>query len=141
MKIFIDTNILVDLLTNRGGFTQQSIRLFRFTDKPGIRFYTSTHIIVTLHYLLKKYVPEKELRNTLLDLLDFVELIAANPVVIKQSLMNSSISDFEDAVQFHSANQISNMNFIVTRNLKDFKGTSIPALAADEMIRILESEK
>jgi predicted nucleic acid-binding protein len=135
-NVFVDTNILVDLLADRPPFSKFAIEIFDMAEKEQVRLFTSSHSFATTHYLLKKYVKEKELRELLCSLLDFIDLISINTSIIKKSLL-SHHKDFEDAIQIFAANSISDMDFIVTRNLKDFKDAGITVLPPDEVIRFL----
>lgn len=134
-NIFVDTNILIDLLANRPPFSKYAIEIFDLAEKQQVKLFTSSHSLATTHYLLKKYVGEKELRVILSDLLDYVTIIAIDYHIIKQSL-RSSHKDFEDTIQIIAASA-ANMDFIVTRNIKDFKMAPIPAFPPDELIRKL----
>lgn len=136
MKIFIDTNIIVDLLANRPPFSKFAIEIFSMAEKNKIELFTSSHSIATTHYLLKKYVDERKLRDILYNLLDFVTVISIDVEVIKKGL-KSNIKDFEDALQIVSANKIENVDYIVTRNIKDFKNSNITVLAPEEALNIL----
>lgn len=135
-NVFLDTNILIDLLADRPPFSKFAIEIFDLAEKKQFRLFTSSHSYATTHYLLKKHIAEKELRGLLHSLLDFIELIAIDTPMIKKSLL-SSHKDFEDAVQIFAANSIADMDFIVTRNLKDFKDAGITVLAPDTLIQFL----
>ncbi|WP_259071163.1 type II toxin-antitoxin system VapC family toxin [Mucilaginibacter sp. X4EP1] len=135
-NLFVDTNILMDLIADRQPFSKFAIELFELAEKKRIKLYTSSHSYATTHYLLKKYLSEKELREILLSLLDFVTIIPIDFAVIKKSLL-SQHKDFEDAIQIFAANTITTLDFIVTRNLKDFKDTGITVLPPDEVLRYL----
>lgn len=135
-NLFVDTNILIDLIADRQPFSKFAIELFELAEKKRVRLYTSSHSYATTHYLLKKYLSEKELREILLSLLDFVTIIPIDFAVIKKSLL-SQHKDFEDAIQIFAANTITTLDFIVTRNLKDFKDTGITVLPPDEVLRYL----
>jgi predicted nucleic acid-binding protein len=130
-KVFVDTNILVDLIADRKPFSKFAIALFNKAENKKIRLFTSSHSIATTHYLLKKYVDEKELRNILYDLLDFVTIVGIDEDVIRKSL-RSKHKDFEDAVQIICAGSIEKLDCIVTRNIKDFRDCELPVLAPDE---------
>ena len=108
IKIFLDTNILVDLIADRKPFSKQAIEIFKSTEKNKAQLYTSSHSIATTHYLLKKG-------------------------------LRSNHKDFEDAVQILCASSIKGINFIVTRNTKDFKTSEISILTPDEMCLKLNS--
>ena len=75
---------------------------------------------------------KKELRMILFNLLNFIEVIPVDLDGLKKGL-RSSIKDFEDAVQMQCASSIAGMNYLVTRNLKDFKTSEIEVLTPDEL--------
>ena len=137
MKIvFVDTNILIDLLADRPPFSKFAIEIFDQAERNKVKLFTSSHSYATTHYLLKKHMGEKELRAVLLSLLDFISLIPIDLTIIKKSLL-SKHKDFEDAIQIFAANSIDNLDFIVTRNLKDFKDAGVAVLPPDELINYL----
>ena len=135
-KVFVDTNILIDLLADRPPFSKFAIQLFDLAEKKKVKLFTSSHAYATTHYLLKKHVPEKTLRELLYSLLDYIDLIGIDGDVIKKGLL-SNYKDFEDAIQIIAARSVANLDFIVTRNLKDFKDAGIPVLPPDEVFGYL----
>ncbi|MDB5147340.1 MAG: twitching motility protein PilT [Mucilaginibacter sp.] len=135
-QVFVDTNILIDLLADRPPFSKFAIEIFDLAEKKQIRLFTSSHSYATTHYLLKKHIGEKELRELLCSLLDFIELISIDSAIIKKSLL-SKHKDFEDAIQIFAANSVADIDYIVTRNLKDFKNTGITVLPPDQVVKLL----
>ncbi|MEO6850955.1 MAG: PIN domain-containing protein [Mucilaginibacter sp.] len=135
-RVFADTNILIDLLADRPPFSKFAIQLFDMAEKEEVKLFTSSHSFATTHYLLKKYMDEVRLRAILLSLLDFIEIIPVDFNIIKKSLL-SKHKDFEDAIQIFAANSVNNIDFIVTRNLKDFKDAGIIVLPPDELLNYL----
>jgi len=135
-KVFVDTNILVDLIADRPPFSKFAIELFEKAENNEAKLYTSSHSIATTHYLLKKHLPEKDLREIITSLLNLIELIPVDGNIVKKSLQ-SKHRDFEDAIQMFAAETINDMNFIVTRNLRDFKDANITVLPADELLKHL----
>jgi predicted nucleic acid-binding protein len=135
-KVFVDTNILVDLIADRRPFSKFAIQIFSKAEERKIKLYTSSHSIATTHYLLKKYIDEKELRDVLHNILYYLNIVAIDQDVIKKGL-KSKHKDFEDAIQIISAYSIEKLDCIVTRNIKDFKGAEIPVLTPDELIKHL----
>jgi predicted nucleic acid-binding protein len=132
ISVFLDTNILVDLIADRRPFSKHAIEIFKSAEERKIQLYTSSHSIATTHYLLKKYVEEKELRDILSNLLGFLVVIPVDLDVLKKGL-RSKHKDFEDAIQILCASSIAGIDFIVTRNTKDFKTCDIAVLTPDEM--------
>jgi len=132
-KVFVDTNILIDFLANRPPFSKFAIEIFDLAERNKVKLFTSPHSFATTHYLLKKYIGEKDLRVLLHSLLDYIDLTAIDLPIIKKSLL-SNHKDFEDAIQIFAANSIGNLDFIVTRNLKDFKNAGVNVLPPDELL-------
>ena len=132
-KLFLDTNIIVDLIADRKPFSKYAIQIFQKAELKEIELFTSSHSIATTHYLLKKYLAEKELREVLYNLLDYITVIAVDVDILKKGL-RSNHKDFEDSIQILCASSIEKMDCIVTRNTKDFKGSEIPAFNPDEIV-------
>jgi predicted nucleic acid-binding protein len=130
-KLFLDTNIIVDLIADRKPFSKYAIKIFKHAEEKKVQIFTSSHSITTTHYLLKKHVEEKILREILSNLIEFITIVPVNNDVIKKAL-KSKHKDFEDAIQIISASAIENIDFIITRNLKDFRESEILALSPDE---------
>jgi predicted nucleic acid-binding protein len=135
-NIFIDINILVDIFANREPFVYKSLKIYNLAIKRRINLYTSSNTITTLHYILKKSISEEKTRLALEHVIDNVSIIPVDINIIKKSL-KSSHKDFEDANQIISAQSISNMDYIVTRDLKDYKNAEINVLSPDDFLNIL----
>jgi len=131
-KVFLDTNIIVDLIADRKPFSKYSIEIFKKAEEKKIKLFTSSHSIATTHYLLKKYLEEKILRDVLYNLLDYVTVIAVDADVLKKGL-RSKHRDFEDSIQILCASTIEKIDCIVTRNTKDFRDSEILVLTPDEL--------
>lgn len=136
-QIFLDTNILVDIVANRKPFSKDAISIFDFCQRENIKMYSTSHSIATLHYIAKKMVDEKELRSIIEDLLDTISIIAITETILKKSL-KSNHRDFEDAIQITSAQSINTMNCIITRDKKDFKNSEIKVFTPDEFLNTLK---
>lgn len=131
-KVFLDTNIIVDLIADRKPFSKYSIEIFKKAEEKKIKLFTSSHSIATTHYLLKKYLEEKILRDVLYNLLDYLTVIAVDSDVLKKGL-RSKHKDFEDSIQILCASTIEKIDCIVTRNTKDFRDSEILVLTPDEL--------
>ena len=140
IKIFLDTNILLDLIADRKPFSKQAIEIFKSTEKNKTQLFTSSQSIVTVHYLLKKYVEEKELRKIIFNLLKFLSVIPVDIEVLKKGLQ-SNHKDFEDAVQILCGSTATVIYYSVTRNKKDFKTSEISVLSPDEICLKLNSSR
>jgi predicted nucleic acid-binding protein len=132
-KIFVDTNIIIDLLADRKPYSKFAVAIFSKAEKKKIQLFASSHSIATVYYMMKKYTDEETLRNILSELLDFITVIPIDVYIIKKGL-KSNHKDFEDALQILSALTIEQIDGIVTRNLKDFKLSEIPVYSPDKLV-------
>lgn len=132
-SIFLDTNILVDIVAKRKIFADNAIAIFNYCENNKIEMFTTSHSIATLHYIAKKIVDEKELRSIIEDLLDTISIIGVSEITLRKSL-KSNHKDFEDAIQIVAAQSIIDMDCIVTRDLKDYKNAEISVFTPDEFL-------
>ena len=123
-KLFLDTNILIDFLSDRQPFSFHATDIFNLSINQSVQLFTSTHSFATTHFVLKKYLSPKELQPTLEKLLKHMTLLPVTEKDITTALM-SKHPDFEDAVQMCTALE-ANMDFIISRNIKDFKHSPVP---------------
>jgi predicted nucleic acid-binding protein len=134
---FVDTNIIIDLISDRKPFSKSAITIFKMAEDERIRLFTSSHSLATCHYLLKKYTDEKSLREILLKLMEYLTVIAVDENILKSGL-RSIHKDFEDSIQIFCAATIPNIEGIITRNTKDFKDGHVPALTPDDVCKRFE---
>ncbi len=132
-KVFLDTNIIVDLIADRKPFSKYAIEIFQLAEESKVEAFTSSHSIATTHYLLKKYIDEKSLREVLYNLLDFMTVVPVDIDIIKKGL-RSSHKDFEDAIQIVCASSVEKMDCIITRDVKHYKQSEIQVLSPDEFV-------
>jgi len=132
-KVFVDTNIIIDLLADRRPHSKFAIALFEKAESQKVKLYASSHSFATTYYLLKKHAVDKNLRLILIGLLDYITIVPIDMHIIKRGL-KSKHKDFEDALQILSALSVDKMDCIVTRNLKDFKDSEIPVFSPDSIL-------
>lgn len=133
MKYFVDTNVLIDLITIREPFGTNAVKLFEKAKSENWKFYTSAISISTTYYIASRTEGTENAKNIINGLLGFIEIIPADRLVLKTAV-SSKINDYEDAIQFQCALRISDMNGIITRDLKGFKHSTIPVFAPEEVL-------
>lgn len=136
-NIFLDTNVLMDILANRQPFYKSSAEIYKLGLRKKVVLFTSSNTISTLHYLLKKFTTEENIRQSLDEVTTVLSIIPIDINIIKKSL-KSTHKDFEDAIQIVSAQSINNMDCIVTRDLKDYKFAEIAVLTPDDFLNTIE---
>ena len=133
-KVFVDTDIIYDLLAKREPFYQAAARLFTLADEGKIQIYISSLSIANIHYLLSKETSSFEAQKIVRKFKLLVQIAPLNEKIIDLSL-NSEFNDFEDAIQYFSALQ-NEIGILLTRNLKDYKKAQITVLTAQYFINL-----
>jgi predicted nucleic acid-binding protein len=138
-NIVIDINIVMDFLFKRQGH-ENVAEVFKFCIKGNIEGFMCAHEITTLCYFLDKVEKDKsKTKKVISRLMKRFTVIEINEALLNKAL-NSEIDDFEDAVIEVSAIE-RNADYIITRNIKDFKKSIIPARTPEELLSILNSSK
>ena len=130
-RIFLDTNVILDLLGERVPFFD-SIAKVATLDQKKLTLIVSPLSFTTIDYVLNKYESSESVLNKLRKFKIICEVCEVNQETIDKAL-NSNFKDFEDAVQYFCALQ-SNSTMIITRNGKDFKHSTIPIMTAEEYL-------
>jgi len=132
-NLFLDTNIILDLLAYRMPFYTEAAKLFSLADKKKIKLSVSSLCLADAHYILSKQNPEKEVRKILRKFKVLVTVLPLDDKITNLAL-NSEFHDFEDAIQYFTAIE-NNQDLIITRNQSDFKNSEIPVMTAGEFIK------
>ena len=130
-KLFLDTNIVIDLLEKREPYCYDAVRLFSMAYNKQVSLLVSPMTYATASYLLSKHSVE-EVRSLLSDLRGLTQVTTANEQTVDDALI-SQFKDFEDALQYCSAIQ-AQAEVILTRNGKDFTNSKIPVMTAGEYL-------
>lgn len=129
-RLFLDTNIMLDLLGERIPYYNAIAKVATLADKGKIVIVVSALSYATVSYFLTKYENIEAAKSKLRKFKVISELCGLDNSIIEKSL-NSDFGDFEDAIQYYSA-LISNCQIILTRNQKDFKLSQLPVMSAKE---------
>ena len=137
-KVFVDTDVIIDLLAERIPHFHFSAVLFTFAEMKKLELYTSPLIFANTFYILRKYLGKESAKNALRKLRILLKVIDSSESVIDKAL-NSDFSDFEDAIQYYTALEYE-IPVILTRNIRDYKKASVVVqtpeafLAANQLI-------
>lgn len=122
-KYFVDTDVILDLLSQRVPHFHFSAVLFSLAEMGKFELYTSPTVMVNTFYILRKNLGNENAKNTLRKLRIILHVIDSSEKVLDLAL-NSNFNDFEDAIQYYTALD-ADIQTIITRNLKDYKTADI----------------
>ena len=135
IKLFLDTDIVVDLLERREPFCHDAVRLFTMAYNRQVQLVVSPMTFSTASFLLRKHGSEG-VRNLLSNFRQLSRVATANERTVDDSLA-SQFKDFEDAMQYYTAVR-AKADIIITRNGKDFANSKIPVMTAGEYLATIE---
>ena len=135
MKVLIDTNIALDLMTNRQDFQDDAAKVFTLCIGGLAQGFFTSNSVCDLHYVLHRHFHEEhQTRRTLETWLNLVGILDVNEEDCHKAL-SSQTADYEDAVIQHTAKR-NGCDCIVTRNLKDFAESPVPAISPRDFIEL-----
>lgn len=136
MKVLIDTNIMIDALTNRDGRSGFSATVIDLCAKQVIDGYVALHSISNMYYILRKQYSDAERRTILKRYNEILKVVEVGNDVVDTAINNTVISDYEDALQYACAETVG-ADYIVTRNIKDYGKAEIRAISPEELLKLL----
>ena len=139
VHLFADTNIIIDLLSDRKPFSTTATALFEHAARKTVRLYVAAITYNNTYYILRRHLPHKTCISTLKNLTQLVEIVSTDTQIIHAAL-DSRFSDFEDAIQYYTAQSIGTMAALITRNPKDFKASELPVWSPEQAVAFLNSQ-
>ena len=137
MKILLDSNIAIDVILKNQPFWASGAKVMGLAEL-GIRLFLSASTITDIYYIVSRAMKSKKIAMSLLkDLLENVDVAAVTDNEIRQAV-NLDWDDFEDAVQYAAGESIA-VDYIVTRNKRDFASAALPVVSPDELLALLEA--
>ncbi len=136
-KILIDTDVLLDVLFDRLPFSVHSAQVLSLCETGKIKGFITPVTGSNLYYLLRQKAEHKKVIKKMNLLLFFIEVFPVDNQIFIQAL-NSEFKDFEDALQNYAAEASKSVEFIVTRNIKDYSRSKLVVLTPEIFIKMLK---
>jgi predicted nucleic acid-binding protein len=130
MNVYIDSDVLLDVLLNRSQFFDDSSKILDWAEEHPGNCAVSWHSLANIHYLSKDGA-----RSFIRELLEFCVIPASGTIQMLQSL-DLEFNDLEDAMQVPSA-LLFEAQIICTRNAADYKKSPIKALSPKDLASTL----
>ncbi|MBR6084909.1 MAG: PIN domain-containing protein [Spirochaetales bacterium] len=135
MKVIIDTNVAMDFMSDRQPHSDMAEKVFTFCCSELAEGYMTANSLCDLNYILGKCLKDKEQKKSIISFWHhFIRILDTGDVDISHAL-SSDMDDFEDAV-IASVAARNRCDYIVTRNVKDFEKSPVPAITPEEFIPI-----
>lgn len=134
MNLFIDTNVIIDVIARRPQFYDASAEILTLLEKDKFEGFVSTISFNNIHYIIRKQSSKNKADHAVRTLLTTFSIVSLDKKVITRAI-DANFNDFEDAIQFFSAIRC-NADYLISRNVKDFPHDDIPVLTPEEFLRL-----
>jgi predicted nucleic acid-binding protein len=132
-KLFLDTNVVLDLLGEREPFYEYAAKIATLADRGRISLAVSALTFSTVYYVLSKFENKELVKEKIRKFKIIAETSDLTSKVIDKGLA-SKFQDFEDSLQYFCAVD-ADCNLLITRNGKDFKESAMPVLTPEEYLK------
>ena len=132
MRIFIDANIVLDVLLERQDFFEESKMVMALCKSQ--KSALAPHTISNIFFITRKDFTAKERKKILLNILEYVDIVPTGKYQVVKALKNDEIDDFEDALQLECAREF-NADFIVSRDVNGFTNADIEVITPLEFVK------
>ena len=135
MKVYLDTNIVIDILKRRKPYYEDSNAIFMLAVDGKIDGIIGANAITDIYYILKKEYTDAEI--TIGIIFDILEIIKPVDTLVYDIYNAAKLGflDFEDAVITTIA-QREKVDYIITRNKKDFVKSIVPVITPNEFLKL-----
>lgn len=139
MRALIDTCVIIDTLQNREPFSEYSQQIFLASANQQFSAFITAKSVTDIYYLMHHYTHSdknsREVLNRIFVLFDVLDTKGTDC----RHAVSSPVSDYEDSVMIETALR-SGMDCIVTRNIKDYKNSSVPVFSPEKFLEKLAEE-
>lgn len=132
MKVLIDTNVVLDLLLERRPFVESVIALFEQIERGNLIGYIAANTITNIFYIIRKTEGREVALAAINRLLTGLQFCAVDRQTVETAL-RLDLKDFEDSIQLACAT-LAQLDGIVTRDRKDFAGSSLSTYSPTELL-------
>ncbi|MFN8317684.1 MAG: PIN domain-containing protein [Chitinophagales bacterium] len=133
-KVFVDTDVCLDLLSGRKPFNKTAEILFSLADNRKVKIYVSSLSFSNIDYVLRSQYSSTHSRQLIGKFKTLVNVLPVDSKTIDLAIA-SDFNDFEDAIQYSCALE-NNLTTIITRNVKDYKKATIAILTPEAFIAL-----
>ena len=137
-KVFLDTDVILDVLLKRSHHRAAAVLLSRIENQQ-YHGYTTPIVFANIHYIVTRQVGKQKSLQNLRRLRKIITILPIDEKIVDGALL-SDAKDFEDAIQYVTAQRYG-IDFIVTRNKRDYEASGVPALTAEEFLEVEQKKQ
>ena len=133
-KVLVDTDVILDFFFDRKPFSEDASQILSWCETGKINGFVTPVMISNSYYILRKLDKHEKIIENLKMLMSIVDIAIIDKKTVLNAL-NSEFKDFEDALQNFSAINESDIQVIITRNIKDYKTSSLAVMTPENYLK------
>lgn len=133
-KVLVDTDVILDFFFDREPFSEDASQILSWCESGKIHGFVTPVMISNICYILRKLDKHEKIIENLKMLTSIVDIATIDKKTVLNAL-NSEFKDFEDALQNFSAINESDIQVIITRNIKDYKTSSLAVMTPENYLK------
>ena len=138
MMIYVDTNVIIDFLAHRDPFYEEANELFfHIADLNSLIAYTSVKSLSDVHYIIGRSLHNKTETDRIITKLISLLYVADNTSIDLLKTYSCKTNNFEDNLISQLSKRMM-LDYIVTRNVKDFDDSIVKAITPKDCLNILK---
>ena len=134
MKVLVDTNVILDALMGRKEYYHNADKIIKLCADKKVMGVLAAHTIPNLFYILRKTMDVDARRQVILDLCNIFDIDQIDKGKLLSAVQNRNFDGFEDCLQMGWAASY-HADKIITRNVKDFTSSFIPAVTPEDFLK------
>jgi len=137
--IFIDADVIIDFLIDREPHSREAAIIFTLIEQKKLKGYVSSLTFSNLYYVLRKIESHNKVIAKLDSISRLLTILKVDQQIIKLAI-ESGFPDFEDSIQYNCALGCKKIDVLITRNIKDYKGSQIPVMTPAIYLKMVSAE-
>lgn len=135
MRVLLDTNVVLDYLLDCAPFAEAAAGVWEAHRQGRIEAFISAITPINIFYIARKLKGVSSALAITRALIAEFKVITLNERILRYAI-SMPLKDYEDAVQIASA-VLSNLDAIVTRNLKDYSASQLRVYTPFDLLKVL----
>ena len=135
MKILLDTNILLDMAMNRNSNHDAANEVITSCVSKKHEGYITAHSICDFFYICRKEFNLEMKCNWVSFFINTFTILTEDKQAFINCLNAEDLDDLEDQLQMECS-AAAELDYIITRNLKDFENSKVPAVSSEEFLKL-----
>lgn len=133
MRVVIDTNVIIDVFASREPWNVAAEKILMLASKEKLEAVICASAVTDIYYVCNKTFHDEAKAREVIKTLFAIFTVADVRKKDLQDALNLKVDDFEDALVGTCAKRTESQ-FIITRNVKDFENSPVPAITPQDFI-------